>query len=485
MAQPFNYTINLPDPAAAVTGGLQQGVQLASMMERADLLAAQRRQTDLENAALRAKAQMLKDQQDAVKAFYETPSEKRTAADYERLTATLPKEQAENIRAGFEAKTKEQQKQELLFGGQVFAALRNKDTGTASQMLIQKADAFEAAGDKAQAQAYRNAADMSLIAPDQAELFVGTTLSALPGGKEFIDNVGKQQAQRFEAEMQPFKVKEQAGKAEEAEVKGRFAERTAKSEIKKSEAAAQASLASASRAYEEAKTEKEARSAKIEGMVAQAALNRAQAQRQLAEAKTEDDMREARIALTRATADAKAASAKMSNFKPATKAFEAASTAAGTTADTISTINKLESLINKPSGAFGTVLDRMTGPAASRAPSVFSESRDVDALLSQLTAQAFLDKIPVMRGTGPLSDAEGKKLSAAAGNLTLNQSPAQFRATLAAMKEHAQKIQDEAQKTITKYNQDYGEAPTPAAPAGGGGGVAGMSDDELKKLLGL
>jgi hypothetical protein len=211
MAQPFNYMLSATDPTDAVTSGLQQGVQLASMMERADLLAAQRRQTDLENAALRAKAQMLADQQAAVKAFYETPSEKRTAADYERLTATLPKEQADNIRAGFEAKTKEQQKQELLFGGQVFAALRNKDTGTASQMLIQKADAFEAAGDKAQAQAYRNAADMSLIAPDQAELFVGTTLSALPGGKEFISNIGAQQEQRQkEALFKPELAKKEA-----------------------------------------------------------------------------------------------------------------------------------------------------------------------------------------------------------------------------------------------------------------------------------
>lgn len=224
MAQPFNYMLSATDPTDAVTSGLQQGVQLASMMERADLLAAQRRQTDLENAALRAKAQMLADQQAAVKAFYETPSEKRTAADYERLTATLPKEQADNIRAGFEAKTKEQQKQEFLFGGQVFAALRNKDTGTASQMLIQKADAFEAAGDKAQAQAYRNAADMSLIAPDQAELFVGTTLSALPGGKEFIENVGKQQAQVFEAQLQPSKLTKSEADAQrskfEATIKG-------------------------------------------------------------------------------------------------------------------------------------------------------------------------------------------------------------------------------------------------------------------------
>ena len=98
MNQPFNYSLNVPDPAAAVTGGLQQGVQLASMMERADLMGAQRRQTELENAALQAKAALQAQQQAAVKAFYDKPSDQRTAEDYEKITATLPKEQAENIR---------------------------------------------------------------------------------------------------------------------------------------------------------------------------------------------------------------------------------------------------------------------------------------------------------------------------------------------------------------------------------------------------
>jgi hypothetical protein len=211
MAQPFSYMLNVPNPAEAVTGGLQQGVQLASMMERADLLAAQRRQTDLENAALRAKAQTLADQQAAVKAFYDKPSEQRTAADYERLTATLPKEQADNIRAGFEAKTKEQQKQELLFGGQVFAALRSGDRETANALLRQRAEASRNAGDETNAKAYENAAEMAAIAPDQAELFVGTTLSALPGGKEFISSIGAQQEQRQkEALFKPELAKKEA-----------------------------------------------------------------------------------------------------------------------------------------------------------------------------------------------------------------------------------------------------------------------------------
>ena len=146
LLQPFNYTLNVPNPAEAVTAGLQQGVQLAGLMERADLTAAQRQQTLLENRALQAKAQLQAQQQAAVKAFYDLPSDMRTADEYERLSATLPKEQAENIRASFDAKTKEQQRQELLFGGQVFAALRSGDRETANSLLLQRADAARAFG---------------------------------------------------------------------------------------------------------------------------------------------------------------------------------------------------------------------------------------------------------------------------------------------------------------------------------------------------
>ena len=167
--QPFDYTLNVPNPAEAVTAGLQQGVQLAGMMERTDAMAAQRQQTLLENQALQAKAALQAQQQAAVKALYDKPSGERTADDYERLSATLPKEQAENIRASFDAKTKEQQRQDLLFGGQVFSALRSGDRQTANAMLLQRADAARNAGDEVQAKAYDNAAEMAAINPQDAE----------------------------------------------------------------------------------------------------------------------------------------------------------------------------------------------------------------------------------------------------------------------------------------------------------------------------
>lgn len=477
MAQPFNYMLSVPNPAEAVTSGLQQGVQLAGMMERADALAAQRRQTQLETQLMQAKALREQAQRDALDAFYKKPATERTAADYEAISATLPKEMADNVRASFDAKTKEEQRQDLLFGSQVLSALRLKDTGTASQMLQERAKAFESSGMKAQAQAMQNLADMTLIDPERAELALGPTMAVVPGGKDFIENIAKQQATQFEAQLQPSKMRKAAGEAEEAEAKGRLTGKKIESEIAQAKASAQSSLANAARAAEEAKTERESRRAKVDGLVAEAALKTANAREAIIKANTAEERRAAETDLLKARAEEQRAKSKMSNFKPATKAFESATSALDTTSGMLASIDKLEKLINAPGITGGTVLDRITGPLSSRAFNVTSEARDVDAILQQLTAQSFLEKIPTMRGTGPVSNAEGERLAAAAGNLTLNQSPKQFRETLSAMKAHAQKIQSEAQQTVTKYNQDYGEAPQAGASA--------MSDDALMKALGL
>ena len=245
MAQPFNYMLNVPNPAEAVTSGLQQGVQLASMMERADALAAQRQQTLLENQALQVKAQREAAQRAALDAFYKKPATERTAADYEAISATLPKEMAENVRASFEAKTKEEQRQDLLFGSQVLSALRLKDTGTASQMLQERAKAYESSGMKAQAQAMQNLADMTLIDPERAEIALGPTIAVVPGGKDFIDNLGKQsQQRREEALFKPELAKKEAEAEIEAIKRDFFSEgERARIDLLKAQAGAQRAAA--------------------------------------------------------------------------------------------------------------------------------------------------------------------------------------------------------------------------------------------------
>lgn len=394
LLQPFNYTLNVPNPAEAVTAGLQQGVQLAGLMERADLTAAQRQQTLLENRALQAKAQLQADQQAAVKAFYSKPSAERTADDYERLSATLPKDQAENIRASFDAKTKEQQRQELLFGGQVFAALRSGDRETANSMLLQKADAARNGGDEAQAKAYENAAEMAAIAPDRAELFVGTTLAALPGGKDFIANVAAQSELRTSEGMSPGKIAKAIADGKTAEIVAATEQKMRDAEISLKGAQGTAAKASAGASY-------------------------ASAKKTLREIKHIDAMEPGQVAqLAAETGKLNAEAAAKRGEIGTQRAIENGQRVIDTVA-----------LLRGPNGDF-SVLKNIAGTIKGRSPTFSNESANAERAIETLKDQTFLTQINQMKGMGALSDKEGDRLASSIANLSLTQSPERLQRNL-------------------------------------------------------
>jgi hypothetical protein len=425
MTQPFNYTLNVPNPAEAVTSGLQQGVQLAGLMERADLTAAQRQQTLLENQALQAKAALQAQQQAAVKAFYDIPSEKRTAADYEKLTATLPKEQAENIRAGFDAKTKQQQQQELLFGGQVFSALRSGDRETANTLLRQRADASRNAGDEANARAYENAAEMAAISPDQAELFVGTTLAALPGGKEFINNVAAQSEMRTSEAMAPGKIAKAIAEGKTAQIIAATEQKMRDAEIAMKKAQTDSARASAGASYASAK--KTLRDIQhIDAMEpGQVALLAAQTQSELAEA------------------------AKKRGEGGAAGVLDAGQRVL----DTVSALRGMK-------GGDFKVLGDVAGPVRGKLPTVTGPSADAESAIETLKSQVFLQQIKNMKGMGALSEKEGDKLTASVANLSLTQSPER-------LQKNIEYIEATTRKAMEKMQSMGGGSTGAAAPAAG------------------
>ena len=421
--QPFDYTLNVPNPAEAVTAGLQQGVQLAGLMERADLTAAQRQQTLIENQALQAKAQQQAQQQAAVKAFYDLPPDMRTADEYERISATLPKEQAENIRASFDAKTKEQQRQELLFGGQVFAALRSGDRETANSMLLQKADAARNGGDGAQAKAYENAAEMAAISPENAEMFIGTTLATLPGGKEFISNVSAQSELRTNEGMAPGKIAKAIADGKTAEIIAATEQKMRDAEIDLRGAQGTAAKASAGASY-------------------------ASAKKTLREIKHIDAMEPGQIAQLAAETgklDAEAAA------KRGEVATPAALDAGQRVLDTVS------SLRGMGAGNFKVLRD-VAGPIQGKLPTVTGSSADAESAIETLKSQVFLQQIKNMKGMGALSVSEGDKLTASVANLSLTQSPER-------LQKNIEYIEETTRKAMEKMQSMGGGGGAAAAPA--------------------
>jgi hypothetical protein len=420
--QPINYTLNVPNPAEAVTAGLQQGVQLAGLMEKADLTAAQRQQTLLENQALQAKAALQAQQQAAVKALYDKPSSERTADDYERLSATLPKEQAENIRASFDAKTKEQQRQDLLFGGQVFSALRSGDRQTANAMLLQRADAARNAGDEVQAKAYDKAAEMAAINPQDAETFVGTQLAVLPGGKDFIANVAAQSEMRTKEGMAPGQIAKAIADGKTAEIIAATEQKMRDAEIAMKKAQTDSARASAGASYASAK--KTLRDIQhIDAMEpGQVALLAAQTQSELAEA------------------------AKKRGEGGAQAAIDAGQRVIDTVA-----------LLKGPQGDF-SVLKDIAGTIKGRAFTYSNKSADAEKAIETLKDQTFLSQIKQMKGMGALSEKEGDRLASSIANLSLTQSPERLQRNI-------EYIESTMTKAVQKA-QSMGGGTTAASAAG-------------------
>lgn len=83
------------------------------------------------------------------------------------------------------------------------------------------------------------------------------------------------------------------------------------------------------------------------------------------------------------------------------------------------TVATLEEIINTD---IGTIED-VTGPIDSMLPTLGQDEANFEETINKFDSQAFLAQIPQLKGTGALSEAEGKKLSAALQNMSLRQSP--------------------------------------------------------------
>lgn len=452
MPEPYNYLANLPNPAAQITGGLTTGMglahtaqQMSLAREQADMMAqyraAQIEQEQAQTAKIRYDMQQQQAREKAVADLMANPN--RTAADYEAVLAHLPKDRVDAMIAGFNAKTAEEQRADIKNGIESLAAVRSGDMQTYKDLIGKQITAAENAGDTARVNALLQAAKLS---PEQIEVTIGTQLAALgPQGQQALDNLAKVQSQRLARAEEPLKLQKLAGEAQEAETKGKFAEKVIKSEIGQRGAAATASIAAAE-------------------------ASRASAKKALAQATTEEELRDARKSLINAQA----------------------SLAAG----------KLQKALGNPDdlrqgAVYGiSVIDKLLDPkrradveqilgGVRRKPGGFSlgafepdwslndQQLSVIADIDQLGGRVFLEMAQKMRGLGQLTEGEGKKIVAAAGNLTRKQSPDRFFATLGEMRSALSEAAKRKPGSVPAGMLDIGGEPTqqgaqPAAPQPGG-----------------
>lgn len=230
MAQPFDFRLQLQDPANAVTAGLQQGVQLAGMMERADLMSAQRRQTEIENQALQAKAQRAQQFQGDLGKL---GAEGFSAKALNELMIKYPEavEQLKTPFANLSAQEREAKVAEVM---PIVSAINAGDRITAGDLLDRQVEALRNAGKTREADAAEVQKNLVLYGDlNAAQTSLNTSMAMAMGPEKYNETFVKQEDERRKRMLEDSTNLKEYADAKIAEAKAKFAETREQLEVDK------------------------------------------------------------------------------------------------------------------------------------------------------------------------------------------------------------------------------------------------------------
>lgn len=420
---PIDYSTDVKSPFEQSMGGFTAGLGMRENMVKAQQLEQQQKmqlqlQTDLAGLAQKPNA---------------------SASDYANMMVRYP-QLSEHFKRGWDTLNGEQQQNKLSTATQVYAAVNSGNTDIAKNLLTEQATALRNSGKEQEAKAAETMAKFIEMDPKSAKTTTGLLLSSLMGPDKFAETFTKLEGENRAAQEQPANLaaKEAAARkatadANLAEITARYGEQNAVTDLAK-------------KGWDIKNIESEILSRKEQNRIAaiNSAISRANSDTQRGQLILERDK------YTSEQGDK--IRAKVSDV-----------TSARSTIDNM--LNTADRILKAPG------MDAATGSIAGRLPSFRQASADFDALVENLGAQAFIAQIPAMKGTGALSDAEGKKLASALQSLDIKQSPKQFSDNV----REAQRLMMKARANlVTKYGIPDTTPDTPAAAP---------SDKEVSDLL--
>lgn len=230
MAQPFDFRLQLQDPANAVTAGLQQGVQLAGMMERSDLMAAQKQQTLLENQALQAKAQRAQEFQGELGKL---GAEGFSAKALNELMIKYP-EAVEQLKTPFANLSEQERDAKVAEVMPVVSAINAGDRITAGDLLDRQVEALRNAGKTREADAAEVQKNLVLYGDlNAAQTSLNTSLAMAMGRDKYNETFVKQEDERRKRMLEDSTNLKEYADARIAEAKAKFAETREQLEVDK------------------------------------------------------------------------------------------------------------------------------------------------------------------------------------------------------------------------------------------------------------
>lgn len=361
MAGPIDYTIQQPDLAGSLLGGIQGAQQLRASQ---DAIAARE--------AAQAKQQQYSED---LQKYLSAPSARGASA----MMAKYPESQ-KALAASFDIYNKDQKEEIFKAGTEAYSAIRNGRPDVAESILDQRIKAAENSGqDTKDLESLKQSLRRD---PNATGAGLALTMSALNP-----DAWGKIASERRSEAMAPAELSLAQSKANKAATDARFAESAAVQDLAKG-------------GWEIQKLANDINISKLNSQIA--AMNAATSRQgneiksQELQLKLQDKVAKRDKAVQEKAAEVTSARGSIDNFL--------------NTADRV--------LQTDPD-----VISSAAGPVSSKIPTFSADTADFEELLNTLSSQAFMSQIPAMKGLGALSEKEGDKLQTSLQNLSLRQSP--------------------------------------------------------------
>jgi hypothetical protein len=434
MAQTFDFRTQVQDPFASA----MRAVQLGSTLQQAQ---AQRQKSVLDQQALQQALERQQNFQTKANKIIQGGVSNATAEDFAELAFFTDKDTAKTLQDTWSSLDKSKQQNLLGFAAEVTSALANKRPEIAEQRLRERAERLRASGrpeDLDQARVLEAEAELAKNDPEFLEFDLKYKLAALPGGKEYLENVDKALATRREEELRPEKLTEQRAKALKAGVEADFA----------------ASEAVKGLALKQAQIDNYAADQEI-------------ARQNLKINKLNADLKREENQLKKRELEQKLADAKIEREEKVQTKVAEANTVLGSVDAALNNADQI--LANWGRTKEGKVdptkpnftVNRATGTIEARLPAFLQATQDFESLVASFESKAFLSQVDKMRGLGALTEREGGRLVNALGSLDLKQSPEQLGRNLL-------EIQRELLKAREQMQRKYGVQSAPDRPAGPG-----------------
>jgi hypothetical protein len=446
MAQPSSYIMDVRNPFEQSLAGVQQALQISGSMRERDFMDQRAKLLQAQEAAAGAEANTKQAElarQQAFQSDVGAIAANPTPAALASLIVKYP-EYGEKLKTAYGSLSEEQKNAKVNQASQVYAALRAGKPDIAQNLLSTQIEAMKNSGMEQDAKNLTTLSELITVSPETATTSTGLFLASAMGADKFTENFSKLEGERRAQAKEGAELTEAQAKAEKAATEAKFAESTAAMEVAK-------------KAWDITKLQEDIAIAKENAKIAaaQVALSRENnaLKRQELGLKV-DEMKQKRDETVRTkVADLEGARASIDNL-----------------------LNTADRVLATPLG----VINAATGPVSSRLPTVSAETANFEELLSTLGSQAFLAQVPIMKGLGALSNAEGSKLESALQSLSLRQSPDRLIANI----REAQRIMLKARKTMAdRYGLPDTVPDTPAAASQGGAGSPDVNE-LVKKYTG-